>query len=426
MKNNILYILTLTLVFFSCKEKPEQKELTVTPVKKEIQRLTNKDKNLLGAFLFSNENDVIANWTEYDDKVDSTILKFAYFDKEKSTFSNPIVVTPSKGLQTHAESMAKVAITKNGVLYAFFRIKPENSRSMFGGILYYATSTDKGQNWSPKKRIVADKKSTSQSFYDVAQLPDGELGLIWLDKRRLHSNFTGQTLYFAKTNSNLELEGEIAIEGSVCQCCRTEIEVDKNNQIHIAFRNIIEPNEDGYPISIKNSKQEIRDMYYITSKDNGKTFSTSITISDDYWFLSGCPHTGPSLANNGTETAAVWFTGANSNPGLFFTTKNSRDFKERQLISVEGRHPQMITLNNKFFIVYEEYYETEGKGYNKILLQKRDLNSATKTIELSDSKTDNSYAVLKQISENQILVSWVNNDTRKSVIEYFVHDITNK
>lgn len=418
MRYNIIYVIIVLFIFTSCK-----KEFNISSTSKEVQQITNSKASSEGTFLFSGKNETIINWTEQGKSKEDNILKFSFFVKETKSFSSPIVVTPSKGLQTHAESMAKVAITKAGILYAFFRIKSKNSKSKYGGILYYAISSDRGQNWSDKNRVVFDVKSTSQSFYDVAQLSNGELGIVWLDKRKLHSEFNGQTLYFATTNKSNKLVGETAVEGSVCQCCRTEIEVGQNNEIHIAFRNMIEPHEMRYPTFVKEKKEEIRDMYYTTSKDNGKSFSKSMAISDDFWFLSGCPHTGPSLANNNNTTGAVWFTGANYKGGIYFTTKNTNDFNERELVSVEGRHPQMITINNTFYIVYEEYYEFKNKGYTKIILQERTSKKIIKTTEISTSETENSHAVLKQINDNEILISWINDDIKNSVVKYVIYNI---
>lgn len=416
MKKRILYLLITTVVLTSCKEQKTNNELA----QKKIYQLTNANINAEGVFLFSGENEIIANWTAQEEQKKETILMFSFFNKENKTFSEPIKITPAKGLQIHSESMAKVAITKSGVLFAFFRIKSKKSKSMYDGTLYYTTSTDRGQNWSHKKKLVTDEKSTSQSFYDITQLPDGELGIIWLDNRKLHKDRKGQTLYFTKTNKNLEFNKEIALEGSVCQCCRTDIEIDKNNTIHIAFRNIIEPVELGYPKFLMQSETEIRDMYYISSKDNGNTFTKAIPISDDNWQVNGCPHTGPSVAHIYQTTGAVWFTGANDDMGLFFSSKYDTSFNERILVSKEGKHPQMIATNGKFYIAYEEYYEANGKGYSKIILEERSSKNILKSLEISSPKTNNNHAVLKRVNENELVISWINTDIRNAAVQYNV------
>lgn len=422
MKIKIIYLLLITIVFYACKENPVTEKVTAQKKQQGIHQLTNSNFSSEGAFLFATERETLLSWTEISEEKNENLLKFAFFNPNTNVFSKPITVATSKGLQTHQESMAKVAITKEGTLYALFRIKARNSKSMYGGTLYYSVSTDKGITWSDKTKLVTDAKSTSQSFYDVAQLANGELGLVWLDNRKLHKNLDGQTLYFAKTNGNKGFQNEVALEGSVCQCCRTEIEVDANNNIHIGFRNLIEPKEIGYPGFLKQSDTEIRDMYYITSKNNGASFSKAVPISNDYWQVNGCPHTGPALATTKNTTGAIWFTGAKNEARLYFTTQKENVFNERILVSKEGKHPQMIALNDKFYMVYEVYYETDGKGYSKIILEERNATQLLKSTEISAPKSDNNHAVLKAIDKEKVVISWVNNDIRKSVIHYLVYN----
>ena len=236
----------------------------------------------------------------------------------------------------------------------------------------------------------------------------------------IHKDRDGKTLYFAKTNTDKGFQNETVIAGSTCECCRTEIYVDKNNNIHIAYRNIIEQGEEYYDDDLGNTDIEIRDMYYISSKDNAKTFSKPIPISLDNWHIYGCPHTGPSLAFDGDNLSAVWFTAANNNVGIFFTTKTGKQFNERKLLTNEGRHPQMIVLNNQFYIVYEEYYEKNDKGYTKIILTSTSKTNFNNTVEISKKQTSNNHAVLIQLRDDSILTAWVNDDTRNPKIVYKV------
>jgi len=403
----------------SCKKEHKIESVIDTP-KKEIIQLTNKDVNAEGVFLFTTEKEQLISWTEHGKNKKETMLKFAFLNKKTNTFEQPITIIPSKGLQLHAESMAKVGITKKGVLYAVFRIKSRNSKSMYGGAMYYATSTDRGITWSDKQQLVTHVTSTSQSFFDIAQLADGEIGISWLDNRKLHKDRQGQTLYFAKTGASNNFQHKIALEGSVCQCCRTEIEIGNNGMIQVAFRNLISPTEIGFPSILTDTKTEVRDMYFVTSNDNGITFSKSTPIYADNWQVNGCPHTGPSLATNTNETGAVWFTDATTNSGIFFKTDASND---KKLVSKTGTHPQMIATNGNYYIVFEEYYELDNKGYTKIMMQTWNTTSLLKTTEISTPKTNNNHPVLKPINDNQLLISWVNTNTRNAMVQYVTYDL---
>jgi len=419
MKNHSIFFILFIIIFSSCKEKNNSNPVADTP-KKEIIQLTDKEVHSEGVFLFTTKEEQLISWTEHGKNKKETILKFAFLNPKTNAFGEPNVVTPAKGLQLHSESMAKVGMTKRGVLYAVFRVKSRNSKSMYGGSVYYTTSTNKGVTWSEKQQLVTDTTSTSQSFFDIAQLANGELGISWLDNRKLHKDRQGQTLYFAKTDTSNNFQNEIALEGSVCQCCRTDIEIGNNGAIQVAFRNLISPAEIGFPSILTDTKTEVRDMYFVTSNDNGVTFNKSAPIYADNWQVNGCPHTGPSLATNTNGSGTVWFTDAEKKSGIFFKTNTSND---KQLISKTGSHPQMTATNGNYYIVFEEYYEIENKGYTKIVMQTWDATSLLKTTEISTPKTNNDHAVIKTLNTNQLLISWINTDTRNAVVQYVVFDI---
>ena len=291
---------------------------------------------------------------------------------------------------------------------------------MYGGTVYYSTSIDRGITWSKKQQLVTDDTSSSQSFFDIAQLTNGELGISWLDNRKLHKDRQGQTLYFARTDASNKFKHEIALEGSVCQCCRTDIDVGKNGAIKVAFRNLIAPTEIGFPSILTDTKTEVRDMYITTSNNNGETFSKPTPIYADNWQVNGCPHTGPSLATNTKESGAVWFTDAEKDSGIFFKTNIENN---KKLVSKIGSHPQMVAENGSYYIVFEEYYEVENKGYTKIIMQTWNATSLLKTTEISTPKTTNDHAVIKAISSRKLMISWINTDTRNAVVQYVVYNL---
>ena len=419
MKQYKIVLLVFAIICFSCK-KEDKVESVIDTSKNEIIQLTNKNINAEGVFLFTSKTEQLISWTEHGKNKKETTLKFAFLNSKTNVFDKAITVTPANGLQLHTESMAKVGITKKGVLFAIFRVKSPNSKSMYGGTVYYTTSKDRGVTWNEKQQLVSDSKSTSQSFFDIAQLANGELGISWLDNRKLHQNRQGQTLYFATTDSLNTFQNEITLEGSVCQCCRTDIEVDKNGIIKVGFRNLIAPTESGFPTNLLDQETEVRDMYFTTSNDNGTTFNKLKPIYSDNWQVNGCPHTGPSLASNTNESGVVWFTDATANSGIFFKTNTSQ---EKFLISETGRHPQMTAINGNYYIVFEDYYEVDNKGYTKIVMQTWNTKSLLKTVEISSPKTTNDHAVIKTINNNKLLISWINTDTRNAVVQYDIIEL---
>ncbi len=402
----IIKTFIVLLFFVSCnKEVKTKKKLT-----NKIMQLTSNSVNSEAVFLFNKDTTTLISWTEWYKDATENQLKFAFYKGNK--FDTIQTVPPAKGLQVHSESMAKIGMTRSGVLYAVYRRKTINSKSRFGGHIYYTTSSDLGKHWSLEKKLVAATSSTSQAFFDLALLPDGTLGLIWLDSRTpLKHEERGKNIFFAKTTVNNTFANEKAIIGSTCECCRTELYVDNAKNIHVAYRNIIEKGEFDFD---NNGTVEIRDMYYSISKDNGKTFEEPIAISNDNWHINGCPHTGPSLAKTPEGLRAVWFTAADHNRGIYYASKKNNAFQKRKLLSKEGRHPQMISNKNKLYVVYDMYYETAGKGYTKIILD--DTKGQQK--EISKPLSNNNHAVIAKNTANSYIIAWVNMDTRNPKINY--------
>ncbi len=416
----ILFVVLLASLY-SCDKKEIKTTAKKTPSsskkKANISRiLTDVNLKSDGVYLFKSANEIIINWTETHKKPNTNLLKMAFFNTKSNTFNKEITISTSKGLQLHAESMAKVGKTKNGTIFAFYRRRSKNPSSRFGGAMFYTTSTDDGKTWSVEQKLVKDPTSTSQSFFDISILSDGELGIVWLDSRKpIHKNHKGKTLYFAKTNSNLKtVENEKPIAGSTCECCRTDIFTDSKGVIHVAYRNIIDKNEVGFS---GDDETEIRDMYYLTSLNNGVEFNTPIPLNKDNWHFYGCPHTGPSLSESNGVLGGVWYTGAPENEGVFFIKNKQNKFRDKTSLTNTGSHPQMVGGNKGFFAVYEEYYENEGKGYNLIQLEIiKDYNK--KKIEISEKLTDNNHPVITKINESTLLIAWVNKNTRTPKIIY--------
>src|SRR5690606_26476941 len=98
-------------------------------------------------------------------------------------------------------------------------------------------SHDGGAQWSsPRYLHVGDTtRGLGRSFFDVARLPDGEVGAIWLDSRYRGA---GSALMFAKTEGKAGFVKDKVVDTGTCECCRTELKVTENGDIHMFYRKI--------------------------------------------------------------------------------------------------------------------------------------------------------------------------------------------
>ncbi len=331
-------------------------------------------------------------FTEYDIKKDENVMCFTVYNSELKQFKEIRIIEESRGMQAHAESMSKLGIKSDGTILAVFRIKERNPENRFAGSLYYVSSSNQGETWSKKQKLVKDPTAQSQSFFDIARLGNGELGMVWLDSRRVENQTYGSCLYFGTTGNGIDFSNQKVIVSGTCQCCRTDIQVAKDNGVHVALRMMNEEN--------------IRDMYYMNSDDHGLNFSEKQNISPDQWKIGGCPHTGPSMAGGQDRLGVAWYTMGGS-PGVYFAYNESGVFSQRNLIEEHGAHPQLAKYGSEDYALVFEETHPELENYDRTISFSivRDGIESSRT-EISEKDSDNSHPVISTVSEQEVLVVW--------------------
>jgi hypothetical protein len=110
------------------------------------------------------------------------------------------------------------------------------------------------------------------------------------------NNGKGQRLYGAQSKDGGKTWSKSMLiysspDNSICECCKPSVVV-KGNYIYAMFRNWINGN---------------RDLYLITSSNNGKTFGQAQKLGVGSWKLNGCPMDGRGLTVNKNGTPeTVW------------------------------------------------------------------------------------------------------------------------
>lgn len=417
------FALTALLVIFGCR-----KQTVSSP---NIQTLKTNSSDAIAPYLTHNhKGEAILCWTEKERQDSVNVLKYASFDDAQGLFRQPAMVTSSKGMSTTAESMAKIAFKSDGTAFAFFCRRFENEKNPFAGAIYYSSSSDEGRTWSAQRFLHSDTAhSYGRSFFDVSALKDGQIAAVWLDGR-YGKSIKGSALFFARTSAGKGFDRDSCLDKGTCECCRTDLLLDKSGNLHLAYRKITYPGE--------SLGKQVRDMVYQYSNNSGKTFSAPQAISKDNWAIEACPHSGPTLALNDRGVSAIWFT-AGGTPGLYASTRkiSTNAFSTRNLVSESGRHPQMVSLpNGQLALVCEEPIEVKldkpmnmGAGHSgmqmsytpaaaaKIILRVLQNNNTIKTIEISDGHFRDSHAVIAT-SGKSLIVVWVREEAGQSSICY--------
>ncbi|HUH32444.1 MAG TPA: sialidase family protein [Daejeonella sp.] len=423
MKKSTLNILAVTILLFSASCEPNEADSIV------VKSISNTSREAASAYLTNDNNgNAVLCWTEQSSEDSLYRLVYATYNSSTNNFGKPVIVSPSAGTKASPESMNKVAFKADGSVVAVFTRKFENQKNPFAGAILYSTSANQGKSWSEAQYLHSDTSHTyGRSYFDLARMKNGEIAAIWLDGRYGKAD-TGSALFFASTAKGKGFANEKCIDRSTCQCCRTELLASNDGKLHIAYRRIT------FPVNMLG--KQVRDLAYTYSMDNGRSFGKINTISHDNWAIDGCPHTGPSLAENGSGVYALWFTAGNS-PGVYSTRIDgaAANFNPRELQSKSARHPQLISLDDKrTAMVWEEAPQSESPSaqnnnkhdmnmmHSKASLGKISLKilkdgKAQKTLDLTNGDQSDNHAVLTATG-NGVLVAWVSENKSNSGIRY--------
>jgi hypothetical protein len=350
------------------------------------------------------KGNTILSWVRINNDSSYSFCYASTSDGKK--FEQPVLVNTANGIHPHSENLPKIIFKPSGEIMALWGVANPNPKNKYSGLVFYSQSFDNGKSWSTAKPLTNDTSSIDQRYYDVALLPDGEVAAIWLDNRKSGKQ-PGSSLFFARTRGRDGFTDEQKIAESCCQCCRTDLFVDKEGGIHVLYRGIIE--------------DSIRDMVHAVSINGGKSFSSPSRIHNDNWILKACPHTGPSMTENSQGIHFVWFTGG-PNKGCFYKQSADRgnSFQKHDAISLSGSHPQITALgNDRLIIAWDETVRVNDKFGKKIGIEERSADGrALQKIFITNDSDNCTYPVVASLGEKDFLVAYSSSTNDKTFIKY--------
>jgi hypothetical protein len=227
---HLLYFITVSFVLGACADKKVKTLITAT----EAIRIDNNPAEC-PYLTKDSRGKTVLSWV----RLLTDSMAFCYATTiDGKTFSKPIVIPNSNNIQPHGENLPKIIFKPSGEIIALWGAANANPKNKYSGQVFYTQSFDNGKTWSTARPLVNDPASYDQRYYDVALLPNGEAGIIWLDNRKI-SDKEGSGLYFATTNGNKGFEDGKLINEPCCQCCRTDLFIDSKGGIHALFRGIV-------------------------------------------------------------------------------------------------------------------------------------------------------------------------------------------
>lgn len=350
----------------------------------------------------------VLSWIQQTTPSDPAKMYYAVYDPQHATFGPARPIPSSTGLEAHGEDMPKLLYWGNGNRLAIYNTPHPTPGNPYTGKVFYTQSFDGGAHWTDPTPLVRDStRSYDQRYFDVARLPDGQAGVVWLNDSRPE----GSNLYFAHTLGKQGFSKARVIARHTCQCCRTDLMADDSGNIHVAWRGILE--------------DSIRDMMYCRSVDSGKHFSNPRRISPDNWVIRGCPHTGPSMAANQDGIHFSWFT-MGGGGGIYYCHQQgaAQGFSARQTVSdrASARHPQIITLPaGDLAEVWDEGAGSGNAMYQRIMLQQRGPSGLLiHTRVLSAENQNASFPQIIPLDNHAVLVAYTIYAGQKQQVQYQV------
>ena len=167
--------------------------------------------------------------------------------------------------------------------------------------IYAAWSDDEGESWSEPFTVHLDGKQAEHGFLSGVELPDGALGLAWLDGRHMVAEPPGpMSLRWARFEPGSTEPGDkTELDDRVCDCCMTaSVRTDEGNVVIYRDRD----------------EDELRDISTVSV--DGSVVSEPRNLHEDGWRIPGCPVNGPSADFREGTALTAWFTAADQDPAV--------------------------------------------------------------------------------------------------------------
>jgi hypothetical protein len=194
------------------------------------------------------------------------------------TFQPPAKVDEAGKLSLGMRRGPRVTATQSAVTVA--AVCGERGGGKDGDVLAWR-SADGGQTWKASVKVNRSPGSAREGLHDLAVAPDGRLFCVWIDLRNGVSQLFGAASTDGGATWGEDRLVYAAPAGGICPCCQPSACFDAKNRIHVLWRNNI---------------ADDRDMYLISSADDGRTWDAPRKLGQGTWHLRACPMDGGGLA----------------------------------------------------------------------------------------------------------------------------------
>ena len=199
------------------------------------------------------------------------------------------------------------------------------------GNLYAWSSSDSGATWSTPARVNSVTNSAREGMHAMVSDGKGLVYAAWLDLRNKGTELWGASSRDGGRTWSRNVLIYRSPDGTICQCCHPTLASDGAGRLWAMWRNAVGGS---------------RDLYFVSSRDGGETFSIATKLGSGTWRLNACPMDGGNaLVLPDGELLTAW----RRDKSLF-----ASDGKGERLLSASGLHPVLGWNGNAPFYVWQE------------------------------------------------------------------------
>ena len=326
-------------------------------------------------------------------------LKFSVRDKQG--WSAPQTITSGQNWFVSGADFPTIAFMADGTMVVDWFVATNLQREAYNTNV--ALSRDAGKTWSKPVLLHKDRKERQHGFVAFVPTPEGRLGAIWLDGRKLDNDgFGDMGLIYSSIGKDGSLGTEATLDGRVCECCQTAAAAVPGGMV-VVYRD--------------RTGKEIRDIS-IARYTNGK-WSAPEPLSNDNWEIDGCPVNGPAIASNGKNVAVAWFTAPDEKArvNVMLSTDGGKTFGKPVRVddgNTSGRL-DVISLSTGGAIVSWVERGSAGSGSQVRLKQVEANGTAGASVTVSGAGLQPGSVPRIEQAGNEIVVAWTTSGDMPSV-----------
>ncbi len=299
-------ILGVMLLAAACTNVPMETVAPEAAATQPIEKIASPaGANAAEPFVSAAGDGVLLSWLEPVPNTDRTALRFARH--RDGRWSQPRTIIERNDLFVNWADFPSIVEDRNGALFVHWLQK--SGAATYAYDVRMATSTDGGATWSEPFLLNRDGTETEHGFATMAALPNGGVGVTWLDGRKMsagdhedeHGHAGGDMgIRYATVDADGTIVNDMELDGRTCECCTTGMAIATRGPL-IAYRD--------------HSMDGIRDISYVRRVMT--EWTSPKLVHADGWKIDGCPVNGPQVDAIGDRVTVAWFTAANEKQRVY-------------------------------------------------------------------------------------------------------------